>query len=183
MSNLSIFLIAIGLASDAFSVAVAKGTFIQKNTFFVALKVGLVFGLFQFLMPLSGLLAGVSFMKVISHFSNLIAALMLFVVGLNMLCDAFENNSEQDAKTSLLSLIIPGIATSIDALALGFTLSCFDTKILFTATVIGITAFLFSFAGVYIGKHFSCVLQKYGAVCGALILLFLAFKFLISFVL
>ncbi len=182
MSNLSLFLIAAGLASDAFSVAVAKGTFIKKNAFTIALKVGFMFGLFQFLMPLLGLALGTKFMKVFSKISNLAASVMLFIIGGNMIFDALKNNFEEDDKTSLLSLIIPSLATSIDALALGFTLSCFDTKIFFTASVIGITAFLFSFFGVYIGKKFSSVSQRHGAAFGGIILLILAFKFLISFI-
>lgn len=179
MNIFSIIMIAIGLAADAFSVAIAKGVLMNKIKLTDALKISSMFGFFQFLMPCAGFYAVGDFLDIILKWSDLIAFFMLGIIGGKMIYDSVTGKIECDVKMSVAALIIPAVATSIDALAVGVTLSVFEEEILIPSLIIGITAFLFSFCGVYIGRRFGEKIGKFGEIAGGAVLLLLAFKFLI----
>ena len=182
MNIFSIIIIAAGLAADAFSVAIAKGVSMCRVRIKDAVKIGFMFGFFQFLMPCIGFFAVGDLLDVIINWSDLIAFFILFIIGSKMIYDSAAGNIECDVSMSIKGLIIPAVATSIDALAVGITLSAFEENILFYAVIIGLTAFLFSFCGIYAGRKFGDKAGKCGEISGGVVLVLLSFKFLLSFI-
>ena len=174
MDILSLLFLAAALAMDAFSAAVTDGMIVKKIRFYDAIKVGLFFGVFQFLMPCIGnLVSGVA-TDIVERFDHWIAFVLLGFLGLHMI---WESRSEQEIPKNPLknsSLLLVAIATSIDALA------AVDTPILFSSAVIGITAFLFSFGGVFIGKKFGGFLGSKAECIGGIILISIGIKTLVE---
>ena len=143
----------------------------EKNT---------IFGVFQFLMPCIGNLVSGFATDIVERFDHWIAFVLLGFLGLHMI---WESRTEQEIPKNPLknsSLLLAAIATSIDALAAGVTLAAVGTPILFSSTVIGITAFLFSFGGVFIGKKFGGFLGSKAECIGGIILILIGVKTLVE---
>ena len=177
MDILSLLFLAAALAMDAFSAAVTDGMIVKKIRFYDALKVGLFFGVFQFLMPCIGNLVSGFATDIVERFDHWIAFVLLGFLGLHMI---WESRTEQENPLKNSSLLLVAIATSIDALAAGVTLAAVDTPILFSSAVIGITAFLFSFGGVFIGKKFGGFLGSKAECIGGIIIISIAIKTLVE---
>ena len=174
MDILSLLFLAVALAMDAFSAAVTDGMIVKKIRFYDALKVGLFFGVFQFLMPCIGNLVSGFATDIVERFDHWIAFVLLGFLGLHMI---WESRTEQEIPKNPLknsSLLLAAIATS------GVTLAAVGTPILFSSTVIGITAFLFSFGGVFIGKKFGGFLGSKAECIGGIILILIGVKTLVE---
>ena len=172
--------IAVGLSMDAFAVSICKGMSVSKIKLSHVLAVGLYFGGFQALMPLLGYFLGTQFESLITSIDHWIAFVLLGFLGLHMI---WESRTEQEIPKNPLknsSLLLAAIATSIDALAAGVTLAAVDTPILFSSAVIGITAFLFSFGGVFVGKKFGSFLGSKAECIGGIILILIGVKTLVE---
>ena len=174
-------LIALGLAMDSFSVSITRGfTTSKTRTSIEALKTGFFFGLFQAIMPIIGWLAGLSITDLISEFDHWIAFGLLIVIGMRMTYESTNKESNKMVSSSSFKvLIMLSIATSIDALAIGLSLSFLETSIITPAIIIGIITFSLSFLGVYLGKKFGCYFEKIG-VLGGVILIVIAVRILIE---
>ena len=179
--DITIILIAIGLAMDSFSASVTRGFAINKATLLIeALKTGFFFGLFQAVMPLIGWFAGVSIIDLISGFDHWIAFGLLCFIGIRMIYESFSQDSKKVICSSNLKvLFVLSIATSIDALAVGLSLSFLNTSIILPAIIIGITTFSLSFLGVFIGKKFGSYFDKIG-ILGGVILIVIAIRIIIE---
>ncbi len=176
--DLIILLIALGLAMDSFSVSITRGFTNNVNHFFEALKTGFFFGLFQGLMPIIGWLAGLSVIELISDFDHWIAFGLLILIGARMIYEAILKDSEKIVSSSSLKiLLILSVATSIDALAVGLSLSFLETSIITPAIITGIITFTLSFFGVFIGKKFGGYFEKIG-ILGGIILIGIALRIL-----
>lgn len=193
MAFFELFLIAIGLSMDAFAVSLCKGlqmkTFNIKQTFVIAL----FFGGFQALMPFLGWLLGFQFKEYITNFDHWIAFVLLVFIGGKMLydcfsksddkdenCDCANQNKEQTKSFSISELFILAIATSIDALAVGITFAFLKVNILTSCVTIGITTFVFSIFGVFLGHKVGNKFQKIAEICGGIILIAIGTKILIE---
>ena len=157
MSFLEIVLLAVGLSMDSLAVSVTGGALIQNYRHHHMLKIGCVMGIFQAGMTIAGYLAGMSFKKYITAFDHWIAFLLLLYLGGKMIYESTQEK-EEDCRTNPLcykTLCGLGIATSIDALAVGISLACIESAIALEALTIGIVTFLFSAFGVYFGNYFS----------------------------
>lgn len=175
MGLIKLIFIAIGLAMDAFTVAIAKGISLKKATEAQAAKVALFFGGFQALMPFLGWLFGLSFEKYIKAFDHWIALILLGAIGGKMLYESFkeDDNEEKEDNDPLnsKSLIILAIATSIDALAVGVTMAFLDVNIVLAVILIGVITFIISFSGVIIGNKVGEYLKNYAEIVGGIILI------------
>ena len=171
MDILSLLFLAAALAMDAFSAAVTDGMIVKKIRFYDAIKVGLFFGVFQFLMPCIGNLVSGFATDIVERFDHWIAFVLLGFLGLHMI---WESRTEQEIPKNPLK------NSSLDALAAGVTLAAVDTPILFSSAVIGITAFLFSFGGVFIGKKFGGFLGSKAECIGGIILILIGVKTLVE---
>jgi putative Mn2+ efflux pump MntP len=179
--DITIILIAIGLAMDSFSASITRGFGINKATLLIeALKTGFFFGLFQAVMPLIGWFAGVSIIDFISGYDHWIAFGLLFSIGLRMMYESLSRESKQVVSSSSFKvLLILSVATSIDALAIGLSFSFIEASIITPAITIGIITFFFSFLGVFIAEKSGSYFEKIG-VLGGFILIVIAIRILIE---
>ena len=183
MNFASLFFISIGLAMDAFAVSLTEGISLRKLCIKSTLKIALIFGLFQGIMPLLGWAIGGLFYDKISKFDHWIAFGLLFFIGIKMILDAREfgkcdikGKCEKDS-----NIIVLGIATSIDALAVGFSFSLLPgLNIYFSIAVIGIITFILSSVGVYLGNKVGQLLGAKAEYMGGIILIGIGIKMLIQ---
>ena len=183
MDIFSIFIIAIGLAMDAFAVCITRGMCRQQFNAIRSAKVAMVFGFFQGLMPILGYFLGIAFKKWIEQFDHWLALIILSAIGLKMIYDAFQSPQKTSCNCrnkpdgiDWKKIILLAIATSIDALAAGIIFVPYGNLIFIAAVIIAVVCFLFSFWGKYIGAHLAkkfCVNIEF---VGGLILIGIALK-------
>lgn len=170
-------LIGLGLAMDAFSVSLANGLHepnIKKRK--TCLIAG-TFGLFQFAMPMIGWVLVHTVVEQFEAFEKAIpyiALALLCFIGGKMIYDGIKNGAEDDTKevkTGILGLLIQGVATSIDALSVGFTIGEYDVFMALTASaVIAAVTFGVCVAGVFIGRKFGLKFREKATIAGGIIL-------------
>jgi len=176
----TILLIAVGLSMDAFAVAISFGLGMRVLHIRYAFRVALFFGIFQALMPILGYLAGLSIRSFLVNFDHWIAFALLSFIGAKMIYESFA--LEEDKKImdpqDLLLLFTLALATSIDAMAVGLSLSFLKIDILRPAVIIGMTTLAISFAGVFIGQRLGHLFEKKIEIAGGLILIGIGLKIL-----
>jgi putative Mn2+ efflux pump MntP len=185
MDILSVIGIGIGLSMDAFAVSITSGFVSKKLKTYQAVRMALFFGAFQFLMPVIGWIAGLTIRNFIVSFDHWLAFGLLAVIGGKMIYESFEiekveSGSEKTDPMSIPSLFILAIATSIDALAVGLSLSFIKVSILFPSIIIGVITFSISLAGVYIGKKFGHLFEKKMELVGGIVLIGIGLKILLE---
>lgn len=165
---------------DAFAVSVTSGLAIHRLRMRHALKIAFFFGGFQALMPLIGWLAGIGLREMISAIDHWIAFALLIFVGGKMIYEStfMDEDKELADPLKLYVLLMLSVATSIDALAVGLSLSLLNIEIISPAVVIGSVTFCLSFLGVYIGDQFGHFFERKIEVVGGLILLAIGFNIL-----
>ncbi len=173
MNIITIFLLAVGLGIDAFSVAIGIGAANSKKSWVPVLRLSLAFGIFQFVMPLAGWLAGSTVTDRIQVFDHWIAFALLVLVGGKMIWEGFEKESDEEKtdQTRGWPLFLLSIATSIDALAVGFSFSLLKTPILFPAVIIGVICFVMTAVGMIFGKGLARIFGKKVEILGGLVLI------------
>ena len=179
--DLTILLIAFGLAMDSFSVSVANGLSSKAFDFQKAIILALFFGFFQAVMPIIGWISGLTVAELISGFDHWIAFMLLFIVGLRMIYES----KNQDSKSFITSfnfkvILILSIATSIDAFAVGLSLSFIQIEIWIPSILIGIITFFLSFLGVFLGGKFGEVLKNKVGIVGGIILIIIGIRMLLE---
>ena len=180
---LTIFAVGISLAMDAFAVSVVCGVVFGKLHILHALRMALFFGAFQSLMPLLGFVAGKTFEGFIGHYDHWVAFILLTIIGGKMIYEAFkieEVEKKPADPSNLIALLILSIATSIDALAVGFTLSLITRSIALAVGLIGLITFVLSYAGYLIGKRFGHFLENKIEIVGGVILIAIGAKIFIQ---
>lgn len=182
MTLITIFGIALALAMDAFAVSLAAGVTLERITGRHLFRFGFHFGLFQGMMPVIGWLAGISVQRWIADYDHWIAFGLLLFVGARMIYESlFKNGDEGKMNTEdLPTLVMLSIATSIDALAVGLSLSLLKVDIIAAASLIGVVTFSLSFAGVLLGRRTGRALGKRVEVLGGVILMGIGLKILLS---
>ena len=176
----STFAIAVGLAMDAFSVSLAGGAALKKDIAKTALLTGLMFGFFQFAMPVIGWIVGAPVSSIINPFGYWIVVALFFFIGGKMIYDAVKGDEEGVSLIGFKVLTLLAVATSIDALAVGISYGLLGEAILLPSVIIGIVAFAFSFAGVLAGHKLSDVLGSKMEIFGGVILILIGVKFLLD---
>ena len=178
---IELIILSIALSMDAFAVSLGLGTKITSFDRFFALKVGLIFGFFQGFMPLIGYLAGVGLATYIEAVDHWIAFVLLAAIGSKMLYESFGEAVEDEiAMVSNKVLLLLAIATSIDALAAGFTLTLLPVTITVSVITIGVITLLFSYLGVWWGTHGGAYLESKAERLGGLVLIAIGLKILIE---
>jgi putative Mn2+ efflux pump MntP len=174
-----VMLLAAALSMDAFAVSIGLGAKKAEATLPLAIKAGVYFGLFQALMPLVGYLAGVGFLEYIERVDHWIAFVLLGLIGGKMIYESFSEEIGEDiVKITNRVMFVLAIATSIDALAAGFTLTLFSLSPFVSIALIGVTTFFFSVAGVYFGDRTGTFLESRAELLGGLILIAIGLKIL-----
>ena len=180
-------LLGVGLAMDAFSVSLANGlneTCMKKKKM---LGVAGVFALFQAAMPMIGWICVhtiVEKFRAFEKFIPFIALVLLVYIGGKMLLEGLKKNEEEEAEckaVGLSALLVQGVATSIDALSVGFTIAEYGLLMaIVCAAIIAVVTFFICYAGIAIGKKFGTKLANKASVFGGVILIFIGLEIFIT---
>lgn len=182
MEILYLIILSIGLAMDSVTVSVSCGLILinysQKN----ALRIATYMGIFQGVMPLVGFLLGSSFRKYIEDVDHWIALSILAFLGGKMIFEYFKHKDEFKCfdATSHRVLLGLGLATSIDALAVGITFSLIEVHIVAASLTIAVITFLMSFLAVFLGSRFRQKMNFPFELIGGLILIGIGVKIFVE---
>lgn len=180
MNFLVIFATAVGLAMDAFAVAIASGAS-GRIRMVDALRIGGSFGFFQMAMPVLGWFLGKGLERFIASFDHWVAFGLLVMIGLKMIHEFLSSDCTRSPEVmTKRRLLILSIATSIDALAVGVSFAVLDYPIVLASTIIGVVTFLIATIGVLIGRVCCCVWGKRAELAGGIILIFIGLKILLD---
>ncbi|MBK3517707.1 manganese efflux pump MntP [Carboxylicivirga marina] len=182
MELITLLLLACALAMDSFAVSITAGLSLKQFNATTMSRISVTFALFQGLMPVIGWSLGTNFAAAISRYDHWIVFALLCFIGGKMIYDAIQQHEQAHciniySKRTICSL---AIATSIDALAVGFTFSLLEVDIVFSAFIIGLMTFIFSFAGLTIGLKLGSIFQRKVEFIGGLLLIAIGTKVLIT---
>ncbi len=183
MSTLTLLGIAIGLAMDAFAVAIGAGLQLCSVTKRQTFRMAWHFGLFQAFMPIIGWLAGLTLVDYIAPVDHWIAFGLLAIIGGKMIYEALKHQEEDVDRcdpTKGWRLVMLSVATSIDALAVGLSLAVLGVDIWYPALVIGVVAGVLTVVGLELGCRFGSLLGRRMEVVGGLILIGIGVKILVE---
>ncbi|MFM9881363.1 MAG: manganese efflux pump MntP [Burkholderiaceae bacterium] len=177
MHPISIFFLGIAMSTDAFAAAVGKGAAMHKPRFVEALRVGVIFGTIEGLTPVMGWLLGLAASEYVKAWDHWIAFTLLGLLGLHMIYAGLKPDSEQGAagaakrKDGFWSLAVTGLATSIDAMAVGVGLAFVDVNIGVVALVIGLTTLVMVTLGIMLGRILGSLAGKRAEIMGGMVLI------------
>ena len=201
MSIWEILIIGIGLAADAFAVSLCKGLSSKQSYLKTGLVCGVWFGVFQGLMPLAGWLLGSTVAAYIDAYKSYISFILLAFLGGKMIVEAVKDLREgkgcececcsedstvcsveggKDNSLAPAVMIAMAVATSIDALAVGFDFAVRDVNILLAISIIGIVTFICCFIGSAVGAKIGSKFKTPAEIAGGSILVAMGLKFLIE---
>ena len=177
MNEFEIIIIAVGLAMDAFAVSLGVSASRGKMSIRPTFRLSFHFGLFQFFMPIIGWFIGyeiVDYLKL----NTLIAFGLLLFVGVRMILGGIRNHPAEQKQylTKGMSLVILSLATSIDALAIGFSLAMLKLDIWYPSVIIGVITALLSLLAIYLGRKLNSKFGSRMEIVGGVILLIIGFK-------
>ena len=177
---IEVLILAVALSMDAFAVSIGLGSKHEKKTRSLAVLTAIYFGLFQALMPLIGFLGGKGVLGWVEGYAHWVAFFLLVLIGGKMIYESVSEGIEKDiAQITHKILLILAIATSIDAMAAGFTLTLIEVNPFVSCAVIGVTTFLFSGLGVFVGAKSGTYLESKAELLGGIILILIGFKVLL----
>lgn len=175
-----VIVLAIALSMDAFAVSIGLGAKSRCRILSLALLSGLYFGVFQALMPLIGYMGGKGVLGWVEAYAPWIAFFLLVLIGGKMIYESLSEGIEEDiAAITHRVMLMLAIATSIDAMAAGFSLTLLDVNPLLACALIGATTFVFSIIGVIVGAHGGTWLESKAELAGGVVLILIGFKMLI----
>ena len=180
-----LIIIAVGLAMDAFAVAICKGLNMRKLDYKQTVLIAIFFGGFQAGMPLIGWFIGSKFADYITSIDHWVTFILLLIIGGKMVYESFHGEDECDcceSKLNLKELTALAIATSVDALAVGvaFALEYERNTVFVAVTLIGVITALLSSLGVFIGHKFGAKYKNKAELAGGLVLVLMGVKFLLE---
>jgi manganese efflux pump family protein len=183
MDMLTVFLIAVGLAMDAFAVSIAKGIVVNRDRRKIAVILASFFGCFQMLMPVIGWLVGLRFESIIMGVDHWIAFGLLSFIGAKMIYDAIRPNEKENGNLSFLSILTLAVATSIDALMVGLSFAFVNVSILEPVLIIGLITFSLSLTGFFFGCGLGRIFGNRVKVVGGIILIAIGLRVLLEHIL
>lgn len=182
MSFFTLLLIAVGLAMDSVTVSISCGLILYKFKWKNSLRIALYMGIFQGLMLVAGWLLGGTFKNYIESVDHWIAFIILSFLGARMIYEQIKSSDEFKCfdPTSHKVLLGLALATSIDAMAVGITISIIPVSVILASVVIGLMSFLLSLFAVFLGIKFRQNLKIPFELVGGIILILIGIKILIE---
>ena len=180
MSLVELFLIGLSLSMDAFAVSICKGLSVGEIKPKHMILAGAWFGGFQALMPLIGYFLGSTFEQYVTNYDHWVAFALLAVIGGSMIKESKDKDSDQNASFAFMTMLVLAVATSIDALAVGITFAFLKVNIIAAVSIIGVTTFACSAAGIKIGSVFGIKYKSKAELCGGIILILIGVKILLE---
>lgn len=175
---IEVIILAVALSMDAFAVSIGLGA--KKNAPNLALRAGVFFGTFQALMPFIGYLGGKGVLGWIEAYTHWVAFGLLALIGAKMIYEGLHEGIEEDiSRVTNKMMLVLAIATSIDAMAAGFSLTLLNVNPYVACLVIGAVTFAFSVAGVFVGNKSGTWLESKAEIFGGIVLILMGIKFLI----
>ncbi|MFT3756605.1 MAG: manganese efflux pump MntP family protein [Pseudoxanthomonas sp.] len=175
MNPVSTILLGLAMSTDAFAAAIGKGAGMSQPRWRDALRIGAIFGVVEGLTPLLGWLLGTAANRFVRDWDHWVAFGLLSLLGLHMLYKALAGDDEGETQAKpregLLGIALAGLATSIDALAVGVGLAFVDTNILVAAATIGLCTFAMVSVGIMTGRVLGGLFGKRAEIAGGLILI------------
>ena len=178
MNLLEIIFIGLGLSMDAAAVSMTNGMVYSNMTKDKEAAMPIFFGAFQGIMPILGFYAGSLFEELITKYSGIVTLLVLGIIGVNMIREGFSKEEETNNKSVLTYKILffQGIATSIDAFAVGVSFCAIGVNVFSSSAIIAITTFICSIISILIGKKFGDILGEKAQILGGVILILIGIK-------
>jgi putative Mn2+ efflux pump MntP len=167
-------LLAFAMSTDAFAAAIGKGAALHKPRLREALRTGLIFGTIEMLTPLAGWGIGLAAAKYVSTWDHWIAFGLLTLLGLRMIRAGLapvEEDAQKPSRHSFWLLAATGLATSIDALAVGVGLAFLDVSIISTAVAIGLSTMVMVTLGVMLGRMLGTIVGHRAEIAGGVVLI------------
>ena len=182
MNFFGILLLAISMAMDAFAVCLGVGTQQRVSGRRATFRLAWHFGVFQFLMPVVGWFAGRTVLQYISAYDHWIAFGLLGFVGVRMIRSGLDPQAEGHTSDPSRgwSLVLLAVATSIDALAVGFSLGVMGVTIWYPAVVIGVVTGLISWLGIRLGNRLGLKFGKRMEIAGGVLLILIGLRILVQ---
>lgn len=175
-----LWMIALGLSMDAFAVSISKGLAMRSFRWKQAVMISLCFGCFQAMMPLIGYILGSQFSKIIQEWDHWVAFILLLLIGANMIREGFSEEQEEQVSDfiNIKRLLSLGLATSVDALAVGISFAFLYVDIIEAVWIIGLTTFVISFVGVKSGHFLGRKFKSKAEIFGGLVIIIMGIKIL-----
>ena len=172
---LNSILLGVGLAMDAFSVSIANGLAEPKMRPFKSTAIAGTYGFFQFMMPMIGwflVTTVVSWFRVFEKFIPYIALGLLLFIGIKMIVECLRGGEDEQLRTLTVPvLLLQGVATAIDALSVGFTISGYSVGLALLASgIIGAVTFVICLFGLWIGRRFGSVFKRAEVIGGVILI-------------
>ncbi len=183
---LNSILLGLGLAMDAVSVSVANGLEEPGMSGQKAAGIAGTFAFFQWLMPMLGwffVTFLLSLFRAISPFLPFVSLALLLYIGGKLALEGFRGETEETPERGIgmKALLLQGIATSIDALSVGFTLASYRaTEALLASILIAVTTFLLCLAALHAGKQAGAIINRQAKVIGGMILIVIGTRIFIT---
>lgn len=177
MDIILLFLIAISLSMDAFSLSLAYGTInlSKKNINLLSLIVGI----YHFFMPIIGMLLGNYIIKFIHIGEDIVILIIFSLIGLNMILES--RKDKEEAKYMKLSeMLLFGFAVSIDSFSVGIGLNNISNNTVLCSSIFSITSFIFTYLGLKLGKIINLIIGKLATLIGGITLIILGIIFVLK---
>ena len=180
MEFFTIFLIAIGLSFDTFAVSISSGLILKEIDFFKASRIAITLAVFQAAMPVIGWLIGSEIKEYAAQFGHWIAFGILALLGSKMIIESFKTDPENRSFNPLQIRVLIGmaIATSIDALIVGFSFALLNFQIFLSVGIIGGVTYTVAMLGMLFGKKIGSRLGRRMEIVGGLMLILIGCKIL-----
>lgn len=177
---IEVLVLAVALSMDAFTVSIGLGAKAGKKTHSLALLAAIYFGVFHTAMPFIGYFAGKEILGWVGSYAHWIAFFLLMLIGGKMIYEAVNKNVENEiVKVTHKIMLLLAIATSIDAMPVGFSLNLLEIDRLIACSIFGVTTFLFSVVGVFLGANSGAWIESKAEILGGIILILIGFKILL----
>lgn len=175
MSIFLIFMIAVSLSMDAFSLALAYGTLnLDKKVIY---KLSLIVGIYHFFMPLIGMFLGSSFLDIVPVNPSFIVFVILTIIGIQMIFETFKEERKMELK-NISQLLIFGLAVSIDSFSVGIGMEAISDNFLLCSCMFSLSSFIFTYLGLILGKKINLLIGKVSTIIGGIVLVIIGVFYL-----
>ena len=177
MEIIFIFIIAISLSMDAFSLSLAYGTInLSKKDINT---VSIIVGIYHFFMPILGMIVGIHINNLINIGENIIIFIIFSVIGINMIIESIKEQ-EKVKRMKLIEMIFFGFAVSVDSFSIGIGINNISNNFLLCSIIFSITSFVFTYIGLVFGKKLNLLIGKIAPRIGGISLILLGLVYIIK---
>lgn len=170
MNIILVFLIAISLSMDAFSLSLAYGTIsLSKNDIKL---LSIIVGTYHFFMPILGMFIGNFILNVLKINDNILVFVIFLFIGISMIIESFKKG-EKVKKLKITEMILFGLAVSIDSFSIGIGLNAISDNFLICSIIFSITSFIFTYIGLVLGNKLNQLIGKVATFIGGITLIVL----------